>query len=98
MFLLRQPTDAVIQAFLQSQARLDFTDYDTGATATTPPSDYVVDHTRVRLGTGEQVFRRAKSGLEGWQQFDLGWLHAFPTTTPIFSGEVVAVVARSFGI
>jgi uncharacterized protein (UPF0548 family) len=96
VFLFRQPTDVVIHAFLQAQARLDFTYPDTGATATIVPANYVVDHTRIRLGTGEEVFRRAKMGLEGWKQFDLGWLKAFPANTPISSGEVVAVVARTF--
>jgi len=98
VFLLRQPTDAVLMAFLQAHARLDFTYSEVGATATTPPTNYVVDHTRVCLGTGVQIFRRAKIGLEGWKQFDLGWLHAFPATTPIRTGEVVAVVARTFGV
>ena len=98
MLLLRQPIDAVIHAFLQAQARLDFTYLETGATATTPPANFVVDHTRVRLGTGDRIFRQAKIGLEGWKQFDLGWLHAFPSTTPIRSAEVVAVVARTFGV
>ena len=91
MFLLRQPTDAVIQTFLQAQARLELTYAEKGATATTPPANYVVD----RIREGEQVFRRAKIGLEGWRQFDLGWLKAFPTNTPIRAGEVVAVVART---
>ncbi len=98
MFLLRQPTDAVIQTFLQAQARLELTYAEKGATATTPPANYVVDRIRVRLGEGEQVFRRAKIGLEGWRQFDLGWLKAFPTNTPIRAGEVVAVVARTLGV
>ena len=98
MFLFRQPTEAVIYAFLQAQARLDFSYPDTGATAATPPANYVVDHTRIRLGTGEEVFHRAKIGLEGWKQFDLGWLKAFPTDTPIRSGELVAVVAHTFGL
>ena len=97
MFFIRQPTDAVIRAFLQSQARLDFTYSETGATATTPPPGYVVDHTRVRLGTGEEVFRRAKIGLQGWKQFSLGWLNAFPANTPLRPGELVAVVAHTFG-
>lgn len=98
MFLLRKPTDVVIQAFLQSQARLDFTYAEAGATATTPPANYVVDHTRVRLGIGERIFQKAKVGLERWKQFDLGWLHAFPATTPIRSAEVIAVVACTFGV
>jgi uncharacterized protein (UPF0548 family) len=96
VFLFRQPTDVVIHAFLQVQARLDFTYPETGATAAIVPVSYVVDHTRIRLGTGEEVFCRAKIGLQGWKQFDLGWLKAFPANTPIRSGEVVAVVARTF--
>ena len=98
MFLFRQPTDAVIEAFLQAQARLDFTYTDIGATGATPPANYVVDHTQIYLGTGDEVFRRAKVGLEGWKQFDLGWLKAFPANTPIRSGQDVAVVAHTFGL
>lgn len=98
VFFFRRPTDAVITKFLQAQSQLDFTYCETGTTAATPPADYVVDHTRVGLGTGDQVFARAKQGLAGWKQFDLGWLHAFPATAPIRSGEVVAVVARAWGV
>lgn len=97
MFLLCRPTDAVVRAFLQSQARLDFTYAERGATATTPPAGYVVDHTRVQLGSGDEIFRRAQAGLRRWRQFDLGWLRAFPEDTPIRDGEVVAVVARTLG-
>lgn len=98
MFLFRQPTDVVIHAFLRAQARLDFTYAETGATSVTAPANYVVDHIRIRLGKGEAVLHRAKIGLKGWKQFDLGWLKAFPADTPIRSGEVVAVVARTFGL
>lgn len=98
MFLLKQPTTATIEAFLKVQRGLDYTYSETGATATTPPSRYVVDHTRICLGTGEDVFLRAKLGLLGWKQFDLGWLKAVPANTPIRSGVVIAVAARTFGI
>lgn len=98
MFHLRQPTDSDIQGFLRSQAGLDYTYPDTGATAAIPPANYVVDHTRVRLGTGSEMFHRAKRSLTGWKQFDLGWLKAAPTDTPIRAGEVVAVVACVLGI
>ena len=98
MFRFRQPTDAVIGSFLQAQARLDFTYPDTGATAAIVPASYVVDHTRLRLGTGEEVFRRAKIGFQGWKQFDLGWLRAYPADTPIRLEEAVAVVAHKYGL
>jgi len=98
VFLLRQPTAPVIKKFLRSQARLDFTYSEVGATATNPPEQFVVGHTRIRLGSGEELFRSAKRAVQGWRQFDLGWLHAYPADTPIRSGEVVAVIARTCGV
>lgn len=98
MFLLCRPTDAAIGAFLQAQARLDFTYSECGATATTPPAGYVVDHTRVQLGSGDETFRSAQAGLRHWRHFDLGWLRAIPEDTPIRKNAVVAVVACTLGV
>ena len=98
MLFLRRPTAEVIRAFLASQARLDLTYSAVGATTTNPPSGYVVDHTRKRLGAGEKVFAAAKDALERWQQFRLGWLEASPEDTPIKEGQVVAILARSIGL
>lgn len=98
MLSLRKPADEVIRRFLTEQARLDLTYQAVGATATTPPAGYVVDHTRVKLGEGEAVFTAAKAALEGWRQFDLGWVEAWPRETPIRVGEAVAVVARAAGL
>lgn len=98
MLFLRRPTAEAIRAFLASQARLDLTYSAVGATATSPPAGYVVDHTRIRLGAGEKVFAAAKDALERWQQFRLGWLEASPEDTPIKEGQVVAILARSIGM
>jgi uncharacterized protein (UPF0548 family) len=57
-----------------------------------------VDHTRVRIGAGEEVFLAAKTALEHWQQFRLGWLELTPADAPIREGQVVAVLARSVGL
>lgn len=95
---IRRPSVATIQEFLRSQSRLGFTYTAVGATATTPPSNYVVDHTRIKLGEGEEVFTRAKAALGRWEQFRLGWVEVWPPTTPIQTGEVVAVVARRVGL
>lgn len=97
MLLLRKPTSETIQCFLDSQRGLDLTYEGVGFTASDPPAGYIVDHTRVQLGKGEEVFAAAKSALEGWRQFELGWLEARPVTTPIRQGAVVAIVARSIG-
>lgn len=95
MLFLRKPTTETIQAFLEAQRRLDFTYQAVGATATHPPAGYVVDHTRIKLGQGEKVFAAARTALERWQQFRLGWLEARPEDTPIQEGQVVAILARS---
>ena len=98
MLSLRRPTAEAIQAFLAAQARLNLTYAAVGATSTSPPAGYVVDHTRIKLGDGEKVFIAAKTALERWQQFRLGWLEATPEDTPIKEGQVVAILARSIGL
>lgn len=98
MLSLRNPDTTALHRFLTEQAKLDFTYAAVGATATTLPAGYVVDHTRVKLGSGEAVFAAAKTALQKWQQFDLGWLQAWPPTTPIRAGEVVVIVARAIGL
>jgi uncharacterized protein (UPF0548 family) len=98
MVFLRRPGTGTIRGFLASQSKLGFSYSAVGATSTSPPDGYVVDHTRVRLGRGEGVFARAKQVLGRWGQFDLGWVEAWPPDTPLRDGEVVAVMSRQFGL
>jgi uncharacterized protein (UPF0548 family) len=98
MLLLRKPTPGTVRSFLDSQAALAFSYEAVGATSREPPTSYVIDHTRSRLGEGEHVFAAAKSALQRWQQFRLGWLDALPANTPISQGETIAVVAHSLGL
>jgi uncharacterized protein (UPF0548 family) len=95
---LRRPTAPMVREFLAAQAKLGFTYTAVGATASLPPTGYVVDHTRIKLGEGEEVFTRAKDALRRWEQFRLGWVVAWPPETPIRRGEVVAIVARRLGV
>ncbi|MGB2610244.1 MAG: DUF1990 family protein, partial [Isosphaeraceae bacterium] len=60
MVSLRRPSTETIREFLASQSKLGFTYTAVGATASLPPADYVVDHTRIKLGQGEEVFMKAK--------------------------------------
>ena len=96
--LVRHPTPETIQDFLEKQAQLDLTYSGVGETVGTAPSGYIVDHTRVRLGSGEEVFASARLALEDWQQFQLGWLAPWPANTPIREGSVIVLVARSLGL
>ena len=95
MVSLRRPSAKTMSEFLTSQSKLGFTYTAVGATASLPPAGYMVNHTRIKLGRGEEIFTKAKDALKRWEQFRLGWLEAWPPRTPIQTGEVVAVVARN---
>ncbi len=97
MLMLRKPSNDSIRRFLDNQRSLDFSCSAVGATAKNPPPGYVVDHTRITLGNGERVFNAAKAALQRWEQFQLGWLEAYSSQTPIQPGEVVAVIAHVAG-
>lgn len=97
MLLLRKPSPQAIQRYLEDQRSAEFSYLAVGATNANPPEDFVLDHTRVKLGGGEQVFLTARSAMERWEQFRLGWVEAFSSETPIESGKVVAIIAHTAG-
>jgi uncharacterized protein (UPF0548 family) len=95
---LRKPSAKSLLRFLETQAKLPFTYSAVGATAELPPAGYVVDRIRIKLGEGESAFLSAKTALQRWEQFQLGWAEAWPSDTPIRPGEVVAITGRSIGL
>jgi uncharacterized protein (UPF0548 family) len=98
MLSLRRPSTETIREFLATQSKLGFTYTAVGATASQPPADFTVDHTRIEVGEGEEVFMKAKAALGTWEQFHLGWMEVWSPETPIKTGEAVAVIARSLGL
>jgi uncharacterized protein (UPF0548 family) len=98
MLSLRKPSPERLRQFLAAQSKFDLTYSAVGATAAVPPPGYVVDHTRIKLGNGEKVFAAARAALERWEHFRLGWVEAWPPDIPIQVGQVVAVIARLFGL
>lgn len=93
----QKPSVESIHRFIAEQVKLDFSYSAVGATATTPPTGYVVDHTRIKLGEGESVFHSAKAALQRWDHFKLGWVEAWPEA-PIQPGEVVAIMGHAVGM
>ncbi|MFO1004107.1 MAG: DUF1990 domain-containing protein, partial [Planctomycetaceae bacterium] len=67
-----------------------------GGTERAPPTGFVVDYTRVRLGDGEQVFNEAKAILTRWGHFQLGWVETSSCDVPLEQGPVVGVLAKVF--
>jgi len=98
MWSLRKPSIDSIGRFVDRQRKLDLSYSFVGASASTPPAGFVVDRTRVRLGSGEPVFLAAKAALQRWEQLRLGWLEPCPSDAPIQTGEVVCTLARVVGL
>lgn len=97
MFFLRKPSAEQVQRFLNGQKELSFSYPEAGATNFTLPSGYNIDHNRIRLGEGEQVFKQAAAGMRSWQMFNLGWLEICWPDAPIKVGSTVGVLCLHFG-
>lgn len=97
MFLAGKPSEERIRRFIVSQRKLPFSYPEVGATRHGLPDGYTIDHNRVKLGTGAEVFKRAVACLENWKQFDLGWVRMVPAGTPVEVDAVVAILTRHFG-
>lgn len=97
MFLLRKPSAETIRQFIASQSDLPFSYSQTGATRSQPPRGFTVDHNRVRLGDGKEIYDRAVAALRSWKQFDLGWVVIVPSGLAVKVGTTVAIAAKTFG-
>lgn len=100
MFTLAEPSDRDIERFISSQTDLPFTYAEVGATRFDPataPRAFTLDHNRVQLGNGVEVYERAVEALKQWRQFDLGWVTVVPHGVKVEKDAVVAVKARACG-
>ena len=58
------------------------------------PTSLTVDHNRIRLGVGPETWSRAIEAVTAWKMFEMDWIQLYWPSTPIQSGENVAVVAN----
>ena len=98
MFSLRKPSTEYAHRFLSDQKNQDFTYLAIGATSSTPPDGFVVDHTRIQLGNGKLVYDAAKTAIQRWKHFQLSWVETSSKDISIERGQVVGVMARVFGL
>jgi len=97
--LVTRPSDAQLEVFRTSQCASDFSYAPAGMTRTgEAPSEYSVDHYRVRLGQGMQSFQRAQEAIGQWVMFDMGWTTVWRPRSPAEPGLTVAVLVRAFGL
>lgn len=97
MFVLSEPTDAVIAEFLRKAAKSTFSYTDVGATRGETPSGFNLDHNRVMIGRGPDDFEQAKDAIRSWKMFDFDWVKLVRNDTPIEEGRNVAMIVRHFG-
>lgn len=105
MYSLRRPSEKVSREFLKAQSGCDLSYAEVGATrdlgragAPAGPHGYVLDHSRVRLGTGVEAFARARAALFRWEMFDVGWAELLWPETEIERGAVVGILLGTFGL
>jgi uncharacterized protein (UPF0548 family) len=98
MIALRKPSAAAVRSFLARQAERPFSYAAVGASLGGAPPGYVVGHNRVRLGEGEETFRRACEALRRWEMFHLGWVEVQPPVAPVAVGTTVAVLVHLAGL
>lgn len=105
MWHLREPSPERIRELLADQASEPVSYPAEGATRSDPvaaPAGYDLDHNRVFLGEGPEVFQAAADALRRWMMFPGPWVRIEPRTEtghpPIEEGTVVAMVAWALGL
>jgi uncharacterized protein (UPF0548 family) len=98
MIALSRPDESRIRAYLARHHGRSFSYPQVGSTLNEPPPGYVVDHNRARLGSGPDVYDRAREALRDWAMFRIGWVDVYPPRPPIGEGIEVALLAGALGV
>ena len=93
----RNPVKKPVREFLAAQKQQKFSYPQVSASRIEPPSGYILDHNRMRLGEGRIVFEPAKNAIKQWKMFDMAWLELFWPDTAIEPGSTVALVVSHLG-
>lgn len=98
MFSLRRPSDDQIRKLAAAQSGLPFSYHEVGATREGPPPGYDFDRHEALLGSGEEVWRRARAALAAWKMFPSEMCRLCFPDAPLSSGTVVVVLIRTLGL
>jgi len=87
-----------LERFLAAARNAPFSYPERGATRADAPAGYDHDHNRLRLGSGEALFERARLALERWEHFPPAWSRVHPRTSAPQVGASVCVAFHLFGL
>lgn len=97
MLYISKPSRNSINAFISAQRNQQFSYAEVGTSREKAPARYTIDHNRIQLGTGADVFERARNAIRQWKMFDMPWIHLCWPDTPIEADAAVAVLVSHFG-
>ena len=98
VFLLSRPSNTRIQSFLNQQETASFSYPGVGVSqGCHAPAGYVVDHNRVRLGIGNEVWDRGKQAIQQWKMFDMPWVQLCWPNAPVELKSTVGIAIRHYG-
>jgi uncharacterized protein (UPF0548 family) len=92
-----RPDRDSIDALLAMQRHLDFSYTEIGQTRGAAPAGYKLDHNRVQLGSGTEIYARAKHAVREWRMFEMPWLQLCWPESSLAVGSTVAVLAHHLG-
>jgi uncharacterized protein (UPF0548 family) len=97
LLCLSKPGRDFIRAFLSAQGSKQFSYAHVGASREHAPKGYTVDHNRIQLGNGADVFELATKAIRQWKVFNMPWIDLCWPDTPIEVGATVGVLISHFG-
>lgn len=98
MFFIQHPSPQIIERFQRTAEQDSFSYPELRATLNDAlPSGYNIDHNRVRLGHGRDIFERARVALAEWKMFDLGWVELIHPVARAASDQTVLILACAWG-
>ncbi len=96
--LLRRPTQACVQRFLEQAEHAPFSYAERGASHGGAPHGYDLDHNRMQLGTGRATFERAREALQRWAMFPPAWTRVEHREHGLAVGQTVCVQFHVLGL
>ena len=98
MWFFQKPSEEQVRAFLACQSQQPLSYREVESSRAGAPAGYDLDHNRIQLGKGSAMFEAACAAVRHWQMFPRQWTEIHPAATPIRAGNVVAMLARVFGL
>lgn len=98
MLFFLKPSETLIQSRLAERSVMAFSYAYVGATRSTPPAGWRINHMRLQVGTGRAKFDALVEALFSWKLLATDGLQVFPSTEKLEQNTDVAILSRHFGI